>query len=232
MPGSTYQSGNSPFTREELDDFAALSDGKFGFSAGSTIFTAGSTDGTPSCLLIDSGLVKVVLPGTEEEPEQFIGLRGPGELVGEGAAIFGDPRTASIVTLTTLDAYLIPGKRFVEHCDNHSMIYKKLLRVERARLSEEARKRRESLMVKERRLALLLTYLVSCGYSAETEEGIVIKSPQQELADFLNLSRESVSSVMRGFKEHKVVKVVRGKTVISDWELLEKIANHELTTSP
>jgi CRP-like cAMP-binding protein len=226
MTSSTYQSGETPFSAEELDDFAALAQSKIHPKARSTIF--GERDGTDFCLLIESGLVKVMAG----DPEQLIALRGPRDLVGEGAALFEEPRTASIIALTDVEALWIPGRRFVEYCDEHPMIYKKLLRVEHARLGEEARKRRESQMSKERRLALLLIYLVSCGHGAETSEGIVIKSPQQELADFMNVSRESVSAVMRGFKEHNVVKVVRGKTVICDWELLEKIANREYTTSP
>lgn len=225
MFARTYQSGG-PFTPEELDAFAGLARSKVHPKAGSTII--GERDGTDFCLLIESGLVKVML----DEPEQFMALRGPGDVVGEGAAIFDEPRSASIIALTDVTAFWIPGRLFADYCDQHPMIYKKLWRVERSRLSEETRKRRESQMSKERRLALLLIHLIASGHGAETAEGIVIKSPQHELADFINVSRESVSAVMRGFKEHNVARVVRGKTVICDWERLESIANSDDTTSP
>src|SRR5215475_241654 len=115
MTSSTYQSGTSPFSVEELDAFAALAQSKIHPKARSTIF--GERDGTDFCLLIESGLVKVMAG----EPEQLIALRGPRDLVGEGAAIFEEPRTASIIALTDVEALWIPGRRFVEYCDEHPM---------------------------------------------------------------------------------------------------------------
>lgn len=225
MFASTQPGDARPFAPEDLDAIAALAQSKIHPRARSTIMDEG--DRTDFCLLIEAGLVKVV----HGRPEQFVGLRGSGDVVGEGAAIFDEPRSASIIALTDVEAFWIPGRRFVEYCDAHPVLYKKLWRVERSRRIEEARKQNESQMSKERRLALLLTYLVSSGHGDETEEGVVIRSPQRELAEFMNVSRESVSAVMRGFKEHNIASVVRGKTVIRDWQLLERIASGDFTTA-
>jgi CRP-like cAMP-binding protein len=227
MLARTYQSGESPFSPDELEAFAGLAQSKIHPTSRSTIM--GQDDRTDFCIVLESGLVKV-MSGKTEKTRQFAALRGPGDLVGEAAAIFNEPRTASIIALTDVEALWIPGSRLRDYCDEHPMIYKKFWRVEQARLAEATRKVNESQMSKERRLALLLVYLVTKGHGQRSGEGVVVKSPQSELAEFMNVSRESISAVMRGFKTSNIVRVVRGKTVICDWELLEKVANGEFTT--
>jgi CRP/FNR family transcriptional regulator, cyclic AMP receptor protein len=230
MFARAYQSGESPFSPEELDVFAALAQSKIHPKARSTIL--GEGDKTDFCLLIESGLVKVVSEGRSDKGPQFAGLRGPGDLVGEMAAIFEEPRTASIIALTDVEALWIPGSRFRDYCKRHPEIVLTLWWIDKERQKEEKSRSSESSISKEQRFAQLLIYLVAKGHRMQTEDGIVIKSPQKELAEFMNLSRESISPIVRGLKNSNVIQVVRGKTVIRDWNLLERIADGDYTTAP
>jgi CRP/FNR family transcriptional regulator, cyclic AMP receptor protein len=225
MFGHTYQSEAGPFTAEELDAFAGLAQSKIHPAARSTIM--GEGDRTDFCLLIESGLVKVIEAGP-----RFAGLRGPGDLVGEKGALRRTARTASIVAVTNVEALWIPGNLFRKYCLARADIVLRLWAVDDDRRVEAGRRSSESPISKERRFAELLIDLVTKGHRVETAEGTAIPSPQTELAEFMNLSRESVSPVVRPFKENNVIQVQRGRTVVTDWDLLGAIARGERTISP
>ncbi len=80
------------------------------FPAGRHLINAG--EHSDEVLLLDSGLVKVVLP-TEREREPITGLFGRGDLLGELGVTGGAPRSAHVIALVAGSAWHVAGSRFV-----------------------------------------------------------------------------------------------------------------------
>lgn len=80
------------------------------FAAGERLINAGET--SDEVLLIESGLVKVVLP-TGQEREPITGLYGRGDLLGELGVTEGAPRSAHVIALVAGAAWHVAGSRFV-----------------------------------------------------------------------------------------------------------------------
>ncbi|MFI6102303.1 Crp/Fnr family transcriptional regulator [Lentzea sp. NPDC051213] len=78
------------------------------------------TAGTPSeeVLLLESGLVKVVLP-TGEAREPITGLCGSGDLLGEIGVTSGAPRSAHVIALVAGTAWHVAGSRFLALLDGN-----------------------------------------------------------------------------------------------------------------
>jgi CRP/FNR family transcriptional regulator, cyclic AMP receptor protein len=80
------------------------------FAVGERLINAG--DLSDEVLLLDSGLVKVVLP-TGREREPIAGLYGRGDLLGELGVTEGAPRSAHVIALVAGAAWHVAGSRFV-----------------------------------------------------------------------------------------------------------------------
>lgn len=80
------------------------------FAAGERLINAGSD--SDEVLLLESGLVKVVLP-TGQDREPITGLYGRGELLGELGVTGGAPRSAHVIALVAGAAWHTAGSRFV-----------------------------------------------------------------------------------------------------------------------
>ncbi|MEU7475512.1 cyclic nucleotide-binding domain-containing protein [Lentzea sp. NPDC042327] len=80
------------------------------FAAGEHLINAGER--SDEVLLLDSGLVKVVLP-TAGDREPITGLFGRGDLLGELGVTGGVPRSAHVIALAAGSAWHVAGSRFV-----------------------------------------------------------------------------------------------------------------------
>lgn len=92
-------------------------------------------DGTSLCLqgeptttvaLIMSGLVRAARTGSGDR-EVVLAVRGPGELVGELAALDGKPRSATISTIGTTEYVTLTAGEFNAFLDDHSGLMRRLL---------------------------------------------------------------------------------------------------------
>lgn len=79
------------------------------WQSGAVILTAGECSG--HVLLIRRGQVKVWAL-SEHGDVVVLAVRGPGELIGEYAALDGRPRSATVTALTSLEAAVITGQTF------------------------------------------------------------------------------------------------------------------------
>ncbi|WP_197288015.1 Crp/Fnr family transcriptional regulator [Nocardia sp. NRRL S-836] len=80
------------------------------FPAGRHLINAG--EHSDEVLLLESGLVKVVLP-TVREREPITGLFGRGDLLGELGVTGAAPRSAHVIALVAGSAWHVAGSRFV-----------------------------------------------------------------------------------------------------------------------
>jgi CRP/FNR family cyclic AMP-dependent transcriptional regulator len=80
------------------------------FRRGQHLMTAGTS--SEEVLLIESGLVKVVLP-TADARDPITGLFGPGALLGEIGVTTGAPRSAHVIAIVAGSAVHVAGSHFL-----------------------------------------------------------------------------------------------------------------------
>lgn len=85
------------------------------FRRGQYLMTAGTA--SEEVLLLESGLVKVVLP-TPDAREPITGLYGPGDLLGEIGVTTGAPRSAHVIALVAGTALPVAGSHFLTLLDD------------------------------------------------------------------------------------------------------------------
>lgn len=207
---------------EEESDLAAVGS-VIRFPVGSILM--GQNERTDFVLLIQKGHAKVVVG----EPRRIVGVRGPGDLVGEMAAIRHAPRSASIFALNDIEALHIPGPRWVDFLIAHPRVTLAQLHLSMERLAESTRKNVESLLGVEQRLAKAIVELWSKGLGTGPEEKQELRLSQQDLADIAGISLDSVKQIIRSFKSRMIVTTGRQSTTIIDLERLKEISRGEST---
>lgn len=184
-------------------------------------------DETHHVLIVLSGHVRVSRL-TPDGRETVAGVRGPGDVVGELAALDARPRSATLRALVDVETLNVPGVRFAKLCQTEPGIAWVLLGVMVERLRETDRPWAEfgGGHSAQRIAALLLELAVRQG--KQTKDGVEItlwSGGQQELASAAGTSRESVARALRSLRDRKLVSTHRGRIVIHDMAELRRLAN-------
>ncbi|MEU1268228.1 Crp/Fnr family transcriptional regulator [Streptomyces sp. NPDC005799] len=195
------------------------------YPSGSVLF--GEGEETDFALLIRSGHVKVQIGN----PPHIVALRGPGEIIGEMAAVRQKPRSASVFALDDVEALYLPATTWLHFLYDHPRAMHAQLIAADERLEEATRKSVESFLGVEQRLAKGLVELTSKELGIQTENGLALRFSQQDLADLVGASRESVTQVIRKFKERGIVTTGRQVITIRDLPSLSRIAEGNFTAS-
>ena len=175
------------------------------------------TKGEPSShvLVIREGWLKVT-DGSRDGYESLLALRGPGDVIGESAALHGTSRSASVTTLEPVRAVVIAADRFTAFLDARPEAARRLMAVLTDRVRAGDRKRLElaACSVRERLARLLLELAERHG--ERVPEGVRIRVPltQQELAGAVGSSRESVTRLLRDLRERGCVTTHRQALVV------------------
>jgi CRP-like cAMP-binding protein len=222
MDGPDHHKLDVPLLKEEESDLETMGS-DIRFPAGSILM--GQNEHTDFALLIRKGYAKVVAA----EPRRIVGIRGPGELVGEMAAIRRAPRSASMFAINDIVALHIPGNRWIEFLIGHPRAAVAQLRLSQERLAESTRKNVESLLGVEQKLAKAIVELWSKGLGNGPKESPVLRFSQQDLADIAGISLDSVKQIIRSLKARKVVTTSRQSTTIVDLDTLREISRGEST---
>jgi CRP-like cAMP-binding protein len=195
------------------------------YPCGSVLF--GEDEGTDFALMIRKGYVKITL-GSKD---RIVSIRGPGEVVGELAAVESQPRSASAYAMTDVDALYVSGIAWSGFLDDHPAVMRSLILLLAGRLRESTRKQVEiGSLALERRVAKNLLELASM-MGDEDINGTVISISQAELAGLVGTSRETVSQVMRQLRQRRIVLTGRQKITICDQVRLGQVANGETILS-
>ncbi|WP_329109472.1 Crp/Fnr family transcriptional regulator [Micromonospora sp. NBC_01699] len=173
--------------------------------------------GDPSryVMILLSGWIKVTSVSREGQ-EALLALRGPGDIIGDLAAIDGGVRSGTVTTLTALQAYVIDGNQFVDLVVNQPRLALGLLRHLVRGLRQSDVKRLEYVSANSfARLAGLLANLAD-EHGRLTPEGIVIDLPlsQRELATAAAASREAVARAMRALRDRDIVRTGRRRILV------------------
>jgi CRP-like cAMP-binding protein len=149
-------------------------------------------------VLILSGRVRLVAYGADQR-EVMLAIRGPGELLGEMAALGGGRRTASALALEDVEAGFLRGQDFRTYLHEHPGAALVLIRMLVQRLAEADRDRvalatQDSVGRVARRLLELSNHH---GVPSASGTGVDLSLTQDELARWTGATRETVSRALR-----------------------------------
>jgi CRP-like cAMP-binding protein len=189
-----------------------------------TIVLHGGDDPASVFILLE-GRVKITAPGADGH-ETVLAFSGPGDLLGDMAAIDGRRRSASVATLEPVVALALAGSDFRRLLETRPGIGMALLQVIAARLrgadSERVAHDMHGVLG---RVATRLIELCE-RYGADCAQGVEITLPltQEELASWTGASREAVNKALTTFRGLGWVTTQRRELVVTDIEALRTYA--------
>jgi CRP/FNR family cyclic AMP-dependent transcriptional regulator len=193
------------------------------YDAGATIFHEG--EATDRVVVLLSGRAKIATV-TEDGKEVMLGVRDPGDLLGEFSAIDGQPTSANVIAMERVTALVLDTGSFRTWLTEHPATALLLLQMVLARLRDADRKRVEfSAYDTVGRVARRLFELAE-RFGRQTPAGVEISLPltQDELAAWTGASRVGVSQALKSLRDRGWVETKRRSITILDVAALEKRA--------
>jgi CRP-like cAMP-binding protein len=193
------------------------------FGTGAIVFSEG--DVSNRVVLVLSGRLKVSA-SSDDGHEIVLGYRERGDVLGEFAAIDGEPHLATVTAIEPTEALVLPADRFLAALEQQPAVAMTLLRSVIGRLRDADRKRLEfASLDATRRVARRLVELAE-RYGEPSAAGIRITLPitQQELAGWVSASREAVSKSMHRLRERSLIDLRRRSVTVLDLEGLRRRA--------
>jgi CRP/FNR family transcriptional regulator, cyclic AMP receptor protein len=173
-----------------------------------------------------SGRVKLSCV-TEGGREAVLGIREPGELIGEMSAIDGAPRSATATALEPIEVLTVSRDAFVAFLDRTPGVALVLLRMVVPRLRDADRKRIEYLA--QDTVGRVCSRLVELADRFGEAEGdgvhIELAITQEELAGWTGSSREAVIRALRTLRELGWIATRRRGVTLLEIELLRRRAD-------
>ncbi|WP_338685705.1 Crp/Fnr family transcriptional regulator [Streptomyces acidiscabies] len=166
--------------------------------------------------------------------EALLALRGPGDIVGESAALTGRPRSATVTALEPVEAVAVERERFKEFLGRFPAVSFALLGLtaDRTRAADRRRLEFASMNVRQRFAVLLLDLARTHGRRAEGGVELAVPLSKQELAGSVGASREMVQRLLRELRDKEAVITGRRTLLIRRPDVLRRIAAMELPGIP
>ncbi|WP_327383765.1 Crp/Fnr family transcriptional regulator [Streptomyces sp. NBC_01207] len=187
---------------------------------------------TAHVLLVLRGWTKVTVAHPNGY-QALLALRGPGDIIGESAALTRRPRSATVTALEHVRAVVIEQERFRVFLGSSPEVSLQLLALisDRTRAADRRNLQFASVPVRER-LAVLLLDLAHI-HGRRTEEGVEVAVPltKQELAGAVSASREMVQRELKALRDRGVINTGRRRLVIVRPDVLHRIARGRPQTS-
>jgi CRP-like cAMP-binding protein len=183
------------------------------FMRGTTIVHQGEVPGR--VVVIARGHAKVTAT-TEDGKEIVLAFRGPGDIVGEAAALSGEPRSATVRALEPVDAMCVAVADFESVLEEHPRIGLVLLRVIIARLKEADRQQFEfaAFHTIERIARRLVELAERFGEPCDDGVRISLRISQEELAGWAGASREATSKALHDLREIGLIDTERRSVTV------------------
>jgi CRP/FNR family cyclic AMP-dependent transcriptional regulator len=182
-------------------------------------------EATCDVVLIKRGRVKIssVSPCGKRV---IMAIRGPGDLLGESAAIDGKGRSATVTALTDVVAVSLTRRQFTQLLHDAPEVTLELLVMQTGRLRESTRQRLElSVYDVPTRTARWLLDAAAHSELIGNGPGYTIRLTQTELADAVGASRVSVANALRRWREKDAIATNRAVFRVLKPEILRKWAH-------
>lgn len=194
------------------------------YSAGQTIIHQGDDAGGVSILL--SGRAKVVSLTTGGR-EVLLAFRGPGDIVGEVAALAGRTRSCTVSALEPVETLAVSAPDFRAFLASHAGASFELLLmlIERLQASDEARVEFAAHDVVGRVARRLIELCERFGEPTDEGVEITVAISQEDLAAWTASSREAVVKAIRLLRELGWVANRRRRIVVRNLDALRDYAS-------
>lgn len=175
--------------------------------------------------VVVKGLVRIGVLSPDGR-EVTYGLIKPGQLFGEIAVLDGGPRTADATAMEDCELLALNRKDVLAFLTRHPAFSLHLIEILCGRM-----RRADELLEDIFFLTLpgrLAKHLLALGgVVGETDKtgGVTIRMSQQEVAEHMGISRESVNKVLSKWEQAGLVGLWRGQITIRDAEALENFVN-------
>jgi CRP/FNR family cyclic AMP-dependent transcriptional regulator len=199
------------------------------FMARTVIIQDGQSD--DHVIVIRRGCVKIVRSAHPEGGEIILGIRGPGDVIGELAIIGGKPRHGSVITLDQVEALVVPGPRFARLMADRKTISLAIARILSSRLAEADRYRQVcgDLGVTQALAHLMLDLTARYGSRISAAAWVLgVPLTQQDMADYLGVSYRTIARTLAAWRHAGLVTTQRRRIVIRD---LVEFRAHAVTSS-
>lgn len=193
------------------------------FRRGQALFIEG--DLAERVFLVDHGWVLISCTSPEGR-EIVLGLRGPGDIIGELSALDGEVRSATAVAIAEVEAVVAPAGVLTRALDDVTAA-QELIAVLANRLRDADRKRLEFATLDTLgRVAERLLELAD-GFGTPSAQGIGVALPlsQEQLASWCGASRESTVKALATLRALNCISTGRQSLVIHDLAALRRHAH-------
>jgi CRP-like cAMP-binding protein len=216
-PSTGFLAALGPDARQDLFDRAI----RRSFRRGAVLFHEGGS--SDRVVVVLSGRVKVSTV-TSDGKEIVLAFRGPGDLLGELSALDGEPRSATVAALESVEALALTVDDFRAFVAAHPPVALLLLEMLSRRLRDADRKRVEyGAHDTLGRVAARLVELAE-RYGERVSRGLRITLPisQEELAGWTGSSREAVSKALHALRGLGWVITERRRITVLDLDALRR----------
>jgi CRP-like cAMP-binding protein len=176
-------------------------------------------------LVLTAGRVKLSCV-TEGGREALLGIREPGDLIGEMSALDGGPRSATATALEPVEVIAVSREAFTTFLDRTPGVALVLARMIARRLRDADRKRIEYLA--QDTVGRVCSRLVELSDRFGEAEGdgvhIELAITQEDLAGWTGSSREAVIRALRALRELGWIETRRRGVTLLDVEQLRRRA--------
>jgi CRP/FNR family cyclic AMP-dependent transcriptional regulator len=182
-------------------------------------------DPPDAVFVLQAGRVKLTC-ATEGGRDVLLGIREPGDLIGEMSAIDEVPRLASAIALGPVEVLVLSSQAFVAYLDRTPSVALVIVRLLNRRLRETARERIEftALDTVGRVCSRLVELADRFGAAGEEGTRIDVSITQEELAAWTASSREAVIRALRTLRELGWIETRRRGITLVEVESLRRRA--------
>jgi CRP-like cAMP-binding protein len=165
-------------------------------------------------IVLRSGLVKV-LSHDQVGGVRLLGIRRPGELLGEMACLDDRPRSATVLAGSPLTAVTIARSRFLEYLDDYPRVTLEVCRQmsDRLRAGED---QQVTLSTDRTDLRVLKALLAMCAlYAGDTvPHAVTVPLSQTEIGQLAGVSLVSAQRSLRRLRDRSLVTTRYGRLVV------------------
>lgn len=182
-------------------------------------------DPTDHVLVLLSGWVRVYTNASDGQVV-LLALRGPGDVIGDLAALMGSTRSGTVHTLQETEYAQFTHDGFLACLHDRPAVAIALFRQLAGRLRDaEAARVNSATMDVAQRVAAFLVRLAD-AHGSGSAEGTVIGMPltQQDIADSIGGSRRAVARAIKTFRDRGMLLTRRRRFVVSELEVLRRLA--------
>ncbi len=173
-----------------------------------------------------SGSLKVMATGSDGKDVVFT-LMGPGEVIGEIAILDSAMRSASAVAVEPTELLTLHKREFIPFLESHPHAAIRLAGVLAARvrrLSDRAEDR-QTMPLPGRIAKRLIALSEQYGKRPIVGGPVEVRLPQQDLADLVGTTRESVNKQLRAWQDEGIVEIGRGRVILKRPDALEAVVS-------